>query len=644
MGNDILSEIIAVEKDIQERLVAEERSAGTMLCSLRQDIEEAARREEERLAAARREAESSARAEAEERAAAIMRQAVIRAEQWSALDDRTRNAASWETLSGFCRGKADDCPHGESRDHRPQRAAPGVIALVRELGIFQIEPDITCFVTADEEEKIRSLNLDEKSVAERIFFEDLKARIDELFACLPQVEIRESYLDPGRVLDSVAATVQQHRVTCGEWCRKREALHKELAELSGYAVFLVAIEPLLARMNPRGGLDFIGVTIKDPAALEELMRVLARLTQGKFELLTVKAEDGTLIDLITLEQDLAEKVRHTLGDQHVPELTFPAALADLPFPEKIRTLRARIAEVNSEIAAIDRDLTQFALRWGAIYQGVRRWLAERLALHTNMAYLHQTGMCFFIHGWTPAAEVARLRDGLDKRFGGAVIVEEKRSWNRILTWCRSPCVTPPIPAPSSCSPGSCRCRATPPWTRLRSSLSASPLFFGMILGDAGYGLVLLVLALILAQVYRKRDIVRDAAKILFISACYTIVFGIFYGECFGELGARLLGMEGAFIVERRLAIIPMLYFALSVGMAHVTLGLLLGFVTAVKRKTGREALYKLVSIFVMGCLVVLFLSVSDILPRLLTKPLTVALLFLIPVLFFAGGYWPRWSC
>jgi hypothetical protein len=87
MENDILSEIIAVERDIQERLVAEERSAGTMLCSLRQDIEEEARREEERLAAARREAESSARAKTEERAAAITRQAGSRAEQWAGLDD-----------------------------------------------------------------------------------------------------------------------------------------------------------------------------------------------------------------------------------------------------------------------------------------------------------------------------------------------------------------------------------------------------------------------------------------------------------------------------------------------------------------------------------------------------------------------------
>jgi hypothetical protein len=87
MEKDILSKIIEVERDIQERLVAEERSAGTMLCSLRQDLVEEARREEERLAAAGREAESSARAEAEERAAAILQRATIHAQQWGGLDD-----------------------------------------------------------------------------------------------------------------------------------------------------------------------------------------------------------------------------------------------------------------------------------------------------------------------------------------------------------------------------------------------------------------------------------------------------------------------------------------------------------------------------------------------------------------------------
>ena len=512
-----------------------------------------------------------------------------------------------------------------------------VIGLLRELAVFQIEQDITCFIAAGDEEKIRSLLLDEKSLAERIFLEDLRAKIEGIFACLPPVETRESYLDPVTVLDSVAATVQRHDALCREWCRKREELRGELAALTSHSVFLGALEPLVGRVSARGDLDFIGVTIRDAEALEEVMRLLSRLTAGKYEILTVKAEDGTLIGLITLEKGLAEKVRQTLGAQRVPELVFPAALAELPFLDKVRYLNARIAEVNVGIARLDGEITRFAQRWGAIYRRVLDWIDERLSLLRNTAYLHQTGMCFFIHGWTPAEEVARLRSTLASRFRGTVLVEEKEILEQDLdlvpvTLRNPPWFRPfeifsrllPLPRYASFDPT--------PFIAV-----CFPLFFGMILGDAGYGLVLLGIALTVARAFRKREAVRDAALILLVSSCYAIVFGIFYGEFFGEVGTRMLGVEAGFIIERRRAIVPMLLFALSVGMAHVLLGLVLGFVTALRRKTGREALFKLLNIVVILCLVVLFLSLLEIVPPLLAKPLTLVLLFLIPLLFFAGG-------
>jgi hypothetical protein len=61
--------------------------------------------------------------------------------------------------------------------------------------------DITCFIGEGAEEQVRSALLDEKALAERIFYEDLRGRIDELFSCLPKAEIRASYLDRN-LLDS----------------------------------------------------------------------------------------------------------------------------------------------------------------------------------------------------------------------------------------------------------------------------------------------------------------------------------------------------------------------------------------------------------------------------------------------------------
>ena len=512
-----------------------------------------------------------------------------------------------------------------------------VLSLLRELGVFQIEHDSTRFVTAKELGKVRSHLLDEKTMAERVFYEELRGKIDDLFTCLPRLELRQSYLDAGGVLESIAETLQRHAATCREWCRQRQLLQKELEELDRCRAFLDALEPHLGGLGLQSGLEFIGVTIREPESLEELMRVMSGLTGNRFEMLTARAADGTLVGLITLEKGTAGRVRSVLGEQHVPELSFPAALAEVPLPEKIGLVRKRRGEAASALAGLDAELARFAQRWGAIYAGVRGWLEARLALLKNVAYLQQSDMCFLIHGWTPEQEVARLEEEAESRFGGAVVVVRRQILEQDLDLVPVTLRNPPFFRPFELF---ARLLPLPRYATLDPTPFIAigfPLFFGMILGDAGYGLVLAALSLLLVRGGRKNSTVRDAARILLVCSCYTVVFGLLYGEFFGELGTSLLGLRGAFIIERRHAVLPMLYFALSIGMAHVVLGLILGAVTALKRKTGREALFKLVNVVALLCLALLFLSLVETVPRLLARPLALVLLFLIPVLFFAGG-------
>jgi cell division septum initiation protein DivIVA len=87
MEEDVLKTIIAVEREVLERLVEEERRAVELLDSLRSELAEKARREEERLAAEGRTSVAAARAEAQERADAILRAAAVQAEQLAGLDD-----------------------------------------------------------------------------------------------------------------------------------------------------------------------------------------------------------------------------------------------------------------------------------------------------------------------------------------------------------------------------------------------------------------------------------------------------------------------------------------------------------------------------------------------------------------------------
>ncbi len=132
-----------------------------------------------------------------------------------------------------------------------------------------------------------------------------------------------------------------------------------------------------------------------------------------------------MVGLITVEKDLAEKVKKTLSDEQVPELIFPPSFSNLSFPEKISYVNTRLADASREIEAIETGLTRFARRWVPIYRCVREWIDDRLSLLSATAATFETRMCFFINGWMPADDVPKVRSMLRDAYQGGVLVSEK---------------------------------------------------------------------------------------------------------------------------------------------------------------------------------------------------------------------------
>jgi V/A-type H+-transporting ATPase subunit I len=261
---------------------------------------------------------------------------------------------------------------------------------------------------------------------------------------------------------------------------------------------------------------------------------------------------------------------------------------------------------------------------------------EQISIIQASAFSFETAMCFFIYGWMPADKVASLVTSLQKTFGGSVVLKEveirQEDIERIPIVLQNPlCFKPfenftrllPLPSYSSFDPT--------PFIGI-----FFPLFFGLILGDAGYGLVILLLTAIVSRVVRKKRLLRDAVKILQICALYAVIFGILYGEFFGNLGHLLLGIK-PLLLERRDNILPMLYFAIAVGIVHVTLGLALGLVSALRRHTGKEAVVKLLNIVFIFLITALVVTFAGFMPELLSRPLIIVIIALCPLLLFSGG-------
>lgn len=104
-----------------------------------------------------------------------------------------------------------------------------------------------------------------------------------------------------------------------------------------------------------------------------------------------------------------------------------------------------------------------------------------------------------------------------------------------------------------------------------------PLFFGLMLADIGYGLLLLLAAIPLYQ--RLQPGKRWPVTVLTISASSAILFGAVFGSFFGELIPITPIYTDAFS-----ATLPLLYASLAIGLLHLNLAVVLYVIQAVKMK------------------------------------------------------------
>ena len=119
----------------------------------------------------------------------------------------------------------------------PKDRLEKVLARLQDAGIFQIEKRAVGFVKPGDEYRIRSLMPESSSVVERLLLEGLRSDIDELLGYMVEVEVRESYLEPSQVLDTLAGTVKRHIEDCREKAKLKETLRKELEGLDRYSRF-----------------------------------------------------------------------------------------------------------------------------------------------------------------------------------------------------------------------------------------------------------------------------------------------------------------------------------------------------------------------------------------------------------------------
>jgi V/A-type H+-transporting ATPase subunit I len=171
-----------------------------------------------------------------------------------------------------------------------------------------------------------------------------------------------------------------------------------------------------------------------------------------------------------------------------------------------------------------------------------------------------------------------------------------------------------------------------------------PIFFGLIMGDIGYGLVFLGLALIL-RFKTKKEMLKNVAEVILMCSGYTIFFGFVFGEFFGDWLEKMgvlhplkMKMGGTVIEWNRMhSLLPLLILAIAIGVFHVTLGFVLKLIQSVRHRHTHETVEVIAILAALAGLFTLLGVTAQQIPGIAKIPSVIVILISLPLLIFMKG-------
>lgn len=495
---------------------------------------------------------------------------------------------------------------------------------------------------APQQAGIRPMAMDARDGARARALRRILTDIDRALALFPVKT--HSGSTPGSVaspaeLGCWARLARRTRTKAEELAGRLSSLEEERALLEKYRHLLEVFEPVLRRTASWDDLVAHQVVLRadaGPATVDALRAGLAEWLQDHFELMVRPLPTGEQALLILVPADAAARMEALLADSRVEEVHLPSDYAGRPADEALPAMARRLETLPEQIAEARRALEALASETTKELLTARAAVADRLAEHDAVSMVGATDHAVVIEGWVPDDALKRLDHELHDRFDGAVAVETvaREEWTRddAPVVLRNPRLFRPFELLIRMMP-------LPRYGTIDPTPFVAvffPMLFGIILGDAGYGAVLALLALVIHRRSKDGTPLRAAAEVAGPCAGFAIIFGILFGEMFGDLGRHVFGLH-ALLFDREEALVPFLGAAVALGFVHILIGLVLGAVSALRGEHRRHALGRGVTALLLVLIAAALLAAVDVLPQALFTPAVIGILIAFPVLVIAEG-------
>lgn len=392
---------------------------------------------------------------------------------------------------------------------------------------------------------------------------------------------------------------------------KLRSAEEELARITAFKERLnvfAALDIPLEAFSSYISLSYFVFFVKN---IEPLREKIVNITD-KFEIHVSKADKQLLVALF-VDKEKENEVRNLLDAQDI-------ALADTSVligmegtvQQNIKKAEESALKLEKAISEMRKKLHELGKRHTDLLNSAAFYLETELEKAEAPLRFAETKEAAVVKGWLPANDldkaVGRLKDVAKGKIH--IVVEQPSAKDNVPIKLENPNPAKPFEF-------LLRLYSLPMYGEFDPTVPTFlifPMFFGFMLGDIGYGLLGFVIAFSLKKYLGKGRAVASLMNIVMLSSFVSIVFGALFGEFFGS--EHIAGFELPHILSRIEDIYTLIYIAVGIGVIHINIGLVLGFINESKLHGIAHGFYTKISwmILQLGALsfVLPYLKIIDV--------------------------------
>lgn len=392
-------------------------------------------------------------------------------------------------------------------------------------------------------------------------------------------------------------------------------LDERIRQVQPFAAMDIALEDY-------HGYDHVTVFTGYVRDLKKLTENLPKITDD-YELFTSEA-DNQMVALF-IKKHSGEDAGKLLNECGFAEVKLPEGTGrPKQFIEKWTVQKQ---ELSDKLLQTTKDILEFRKRYAEFILASEEYLSIQVQKAEAPVLFGTTEHSFIIDCWIPKHEIKNVVETIEKNMQGSLYIQEIEQKHD-----DEPPTLLKNPRPVRRFEYLLELYSIPNYRDIDPSFILSlifPLFFGLMIGDIGYGILLILFGVLFMKAFKDSEGFSNIGWYIIIAGVFASIFGLFlFGDMFGLPFMLAPGAEGETAYSwstllgvhipipsvihkmESLGMTQLLVISIIAGYLHLGLGLLIGLI--VERKHNKKhAITKIGLLFVLTALALLIFVMAD---------------------------------